>query len=206
MVVVCGVCPVLRHPLRHNFSLSACRERERAHSTTRTIWKNLHSAAFQRFCACCIRCVVIICYCWQKIYATYCVFLFLSYLLRWLLCSDAFFLSDTHFSFCIYRSSMRIRRADCGTKRARARQADRVRENQQCRIMWFDHTDWHMRRQYKWSWPMSHGKTNERVEKTSKQPKLSCFRMNCLCGRKKKWNLYIIWRCARPSRRRRTRI
>lgn len=69
--------------------------------------ENLHSAC-QPDGACCIRCVVIICYCWQKICATYCVYF---YLLRWLLRSDAFSLSDTHFSFCIYRSSVRIRRA-----------------------------------------------------------------------------------------------
>lgn len=55
-------------PLRHIFH---CHWAKRAH-TAWTIWKTCIQHSNDG--ACCIRCVVIICYCWRKIYATCCVF------------------------------------------------------------------------------------------------------------------------------------
>lgn len=70
----------------------------------------------------------------ESINATYCAF----YLLRSLLRSDAFFLSDTHFSFYIYRSSMRIRSHERRQIEGRSEKEERKKANSD--IMRFDHT------------------------------------------------------------------
>lgn len=69
----------------------------------------------------------------------------LFYLLRSLLSSDAFLSSDTHFSFYIYRSSMRMRCAHCPRQSERERETDtterrRKKKNNNSDIMRFDRT------------------------------------------------------------------